>query len=158
MSNVRSTRRLNNVVTNTWIRSLNLAPEKSEVAGILNTIDPLNSGFVPFVPFLSYAAIMMNSKDDDEDEENEEDEDGHEVYDVEEVRAAYRLFTHGGPGPITLAHLRRVAKELREDVPDELLKDMIREANGGDKSMANPGGVGLEEFENVMKRAGLTFG
>ncbi len=75
------------------------------------------------------------------------------------MSAAYRLFTHGSSGPITLAHLRRVAKELREDVPDDVLKDMILEANGGVKGTGRDvGGVSVEEFENVMKRAGLSFG
>lgn len=68
------------------------------------------------------------------------------------------MFTHGGGGPITLAHLRRVAKELREDVSDDILKDMIREANGDARGKnKDPGGVGLEDFEAVMKRAGLSF-
>lgn len=101
----------------------------------------------------------MNSKeegsDEDEDDEYHEERENNE----EEVRAAYKLFTHGGAGPITLAHLRRVAKELREDVPDEVLRDMILEANGGVKGKGKDvGSVGLEEFESVMKRAGLTFG
>jgi hypothetical protein len=55
--------------------------------------------------------------------------------------------------------LRRVAKELREDVSDDVLKDMILEANGGVKGTGRDiGGVSLEEFESVMKRAGLSFG
>jgi Ca2+-binding EF-hand superfamily protein len=139
-------------------RSLNLAPDKSEVPDILATIDPLETGFVPFVPFLSYAAIALHSKEQGSDEDDEEDEYQQES-NFAEVQAAYKLFTHGGPGPITLAHLRRVAKELREDVPDAVLKDMILEANGEtDGNGRNAGGVGLEEFESVMKRAGLTFG
>ena len=139
-------------------RSLNLGPAKSEIASILSTIDPLNTGFVPFEPFLSYAAIAIHSKDDDEDEDEDEDGEAYqEESNVEEVRAAYKLFTHGGPGPITLAHLRRVAKELREEVPDDLLKDMIREANGGVHNKSAVGGVGLDEFESVMKRAGMKF-
>ncbi|KAJ4290411.1 hypothetical protein N0V90_010627 [Kalmusia sp. IMI 367209] len=118
--------------------SLNLTPDKSEIPTILSTIDPLNTGFVPFVPFFSYAAIAIHSKDDSDGEEDEDEDDGedeafHHGNNEEEVRAAYRLFTHGGPGPITLAHLRRVARELKEDVPDDVLKDMIREANGGVK-------------------------
>lgn len=139
--------------------SLNLGPDKSEIPSILSTIDPLNSGYVPFIPFLSYAAIAIHSKEEgsDEDDDDDDDEDYRQPSNMDEVKAAYQLFTHGAPGPITLAHLRRVAKELREDVPDELLKDMIREANGGTKH-GNVGGVGLEEFETVMKRAGLTFG
>lgn len=143
---------------------MNLAPEKSELPDILSTIDPLETGFVSFVPFISYAAIAIHSKDEDEDEDNEGDEDNdeenyHSESNQEEVRAAFRLFTHGAPGPITLAHLRRVAKELKEDVPDDVLMDMIREANGGVKGKGKDvGSVGEEEFESVLRRAGVSFG
>ncbi|KAF2011339.1 EF-hand superfamily Ca2+-modulated protein [Aaosphaeria arxii CBS 175.79] len=137
--------------------SLNLAPDKSELPDILSTIDPLNTGFVPFVPFLSYAAIAMQSKEEGSDEDMGDD-DYDEESNMEEVRTAYTLFTHGSTGPITLAHLRRVAKELREDIPDDVLKDMIREANGAPQGKGNPGGVNLEDFESVMKRAGVSFG
>jgi Ca2+-binding EF-hand superfamily protein len=138
-------------------RSLNLGPDKSEIPSILATIDPLNTGFVEFIPFLSYAAIAMHTKEDGS--EDDEDEEYQSEANVEELSAAYRLFTHGGTGPITVAHLRRVAKELREDVPDDVLKDMILEANGGVKGKGRDvGGVSLEEFESVMKRAGLSFG
>jgi len=48
--------------------------------------------------------------------------------------------------------LKRVAKLLKEDVSEEVLKDMILEANGG----AGVGrGVGKEEFEGVLRRAGI---
>ncbi|KAJ4355594.1 uncharacterized protein N0V89_003614 [Didymosphaeria variabile] len=142
--------------------SLNLGPEKSELPEILSTIDPLETGFVPFIPFLSYAAIAIHTKDDSEEEDNgdEDDDDNyHDENDQEQVNAAFKLFTHGGPGPITLAHLRRVAKELKEDVPDDVLKDMIREANGGVKGKGkDTGGVGVEDFESVLRRAGVSFG
>jgi Ca2+-binding EF-hand superfamily protein len=133
------------------------------VPSILSTIDPINTGFVEFEPFLSYAAIMIHSKDDSDDDEDEDGDDYRDDYqdssNAEEVQAAYTLFTHGGSGPITLAHLRRVAKELRDDVPDDVLKDMIREANGGIKGDGRDvGGVGIEDFESVMKRAGISFG
>ncbi|EDU48865.1 FRQ1 Ca2+-binding protein EF-Hand superfamily [Pyrenophora tritici-repentis] len=138
--------------------SLNLTPEKSQMSSILSTIDPLDTGFVEFVPFLSYAAIAIHTKEHGSDED--EDEGGYQgESNAEEVNAAYQLFTHGAAGPITLAHLRRVAKELREDVPDDVLRDMILEANGGVKGTGKDvGGVNLEDFESVMKRAGLSFG
>lgn len=70
-----------------------------------------------------------------------------------EVDAAYRLFTQGSDGPITFNHLRRIARDLKEDnVGDDLLKDMIREANGGDGLQK---GVTLEQFRDVMARAGV---
>ena len=68
----------------------------------------------------------------------------------EEVEAAFKLFTRGEGEAITIAHLKRVARELREDVADAVLKDMLREANG-DQS----GRVGLVDFERVMRRAGV---
>ncbi|KAL1605008.1 hypothetical protein SLS60_004551 [Paraconiothyrium brasiliense] len=142
--------------------SLNLGPEKAELPEILSTIDPLETGFVPFIPFLSYAAIAIHTKDDSEEEGNEDEDDedeSHDENDREQIDVAFKLFTHGGPGPITLAHLRRVAKELKEDVPDDVLKDMIREANGGVKGKGkDTGGVGVEEFESVLRRAGVSFG
>jgi Ca2+-binding EF-hand superfamily protein len=101
----------------------------------------------------------MHNKEQGSDEDEDDDEEFQAESNAEEVGAAYRLFTHGGTGPITIAHLRRVAKELREDVPDDVLKDMILEANGGVKGKGRDiGGVSLEEFEDVMRRAGLSFG
>lgn len=71
------------------------------------------------------------------------------------MQIAYHLFTKGTPGPITIAHLRRVARELREEVSDDVLRDMILEANGGVGRDGVGKGVGIEEFEGVMKRAGV---
>jgi hypothetical protein len=51
-----------------------------------------------------------------------------------------------------MAHLRRVARELKEEVSDDVLRSMIIEANGNEGVGK---GVGIEDFENVMKRAGV---
>lgn len=105
----------------------------------------------------------MHNKEAGSDEDVEDDDDDDDDYrgenNAEEVSAGYQLFTHGGPGPITLGHLRRIAKELREDIPDEVLRDMILEANGGVRGKGKDvGAVSLEEFASVMKRAGVSFG
>lgn len=53
---------------------------------------------------------------------------------------------------ITIANLKRIAAILKEDVDDQLLRDMILEANGG----AGVGrGVKKDEFEVVMRKAGV---
>jgi len=70
------------------------------------------------------------------------------------VQEAYNLFTDNRPGPITLVHLRRVAKLLKEDISDEVLKDMLVKANGEGRDGWKRG-VGLEEFEGVMRKAGV---
>jgi Ca2+-binding EF-hand superfamily protein len=79
---------------------------------------------------------------------------------VQEVDEAFDLFTQGGnhggnageEGKITMATLQRVAKLLKEDVSEELLRDMILEANGGSGVGK---GVQRDEFEAVMRRAGV---
>lgn len=99
----------------------------------------------------------MHTKEEGSDEQDEDEDEYDAESNVEEVQAAYTLFTHGQKGPITIAHLRRVAKELKEDVPDDVLKDMILMANGGVKGK-DVGGVNIEDFESIMRRAGISFG
>jgi Ca2+-binding EF-hand superfamily protein len=112
---------------------------------ILETLDPANDGYVTYEPFLAYAALQLNALSDDEDGQ------GHD----EEVRASYNMFLHNnGDGPITIAHLRQVARTIREEVDDDTLKDMIAEANGRGKGGWRAG-VTVKEFEAILKRAGV---
>lgn len=74
------------------------------------------------------------------------------------VSHAFSLFTHDRPGNdvrITLADLKRVARELKEDVDDSTLKLMIEEANGEQGRDVVARGVTLEQFEEIMRRAGV---
>lgn len=51
-----------------------------------------------------------------------------------------------------MATLKKVAHALKEDVDEDVLRDMILEANGG----AGVGrGVERDEFEGVLRRAGV---
>lgn len=68
------------------------------------------------------------------------------------MEEAFRLFTNNQDGPITLPMLKRVAAVLKEEVDEEVLKDMILEANGGG-GVAR--GVQIDEFDGVMKAAGV---
>lgn len=108
----------------------------------LSTLDPDSEGFVLYPHFLAYAAILLHQQHNDENLS-------------EEVQQAYALFTRGGNGPITMAHLKRVARELREEVPEQVLRDMILEANGGGANSEVQRGVDVKEFEGVMRRAGV---
>jgi Ca2+-binding EF-hand superfamily protein len=121
-------------------RALGLAPTDSkELQSILSAVDPTGTGYVPYAPFLAVAAAKLRSRTD-------------EAMSAE-VDTAFQLFTRGTDGPITLGHLRRIARELKEDsVGDALLKDMILEANGGGSIEA---GVTLEQFHEIMLRAGV---
>lgn len=119
--------------------ALNAPPkDNDELAELLETVDPDETGWVDYEHFVAIAALKLHAKEDDPDALNEE------------VVKAYSLFTKGEEREITLNDLRRVARDLREDVPDAILKDMVREATGG-----GLGGVGMEDFESVMRRAGV---
>ncbi|OAX82972.1 hypothetical protein ACJ72_02672 [Emergomyces africanus] len=119
--------------------ALGLPPtDQKELTSILSAVDPTSTGLVTYEPFLSVCALKLHSRSED-------------AISVE-VEHAYRLFTRGTAGPISVEHLRRVARDLKEDVNEELLRDMVREANGGDGLHA---GVSLEQFREVMMRAGV---
>jgi hypothetical protein len=69
------------------------------------------------------------------------------------VDEAFKLFASGGgEDMITLATLKGVARALKEEVDEDVLRDMILEANGG---TGVGRGVNREEFEGIMRRAGV---
>lgn len=47
-----------------------------------------------------------------------------------EAKTAYQLFTDNTDGPITIFDLKRIARQLKENVTDEQLEDMLLEASG----------------------------
>ncbi|KAK1057758.1 Nucleosomal histone H3-Lys79 methylase [Friedmanniomyces endolithicus] len=123
--------------------ALNAPPaNQAEMNEILATVDPERTGRVGYEYFVAVAALKMQARQNGGSGEDRE---------REEVGRAFRLFTLGREeGVIGLGDLRRVARELREEVPEAVLRDMVREATGG-----GLGGVGREEFEGVMRRAGV---
>lgn len=123
---------------------------KQDVKDMLEVLDPESEGFVAWEHFVGYAAVWYHALGDDE-RAAEEGTGGRE-----EIEKAFRLFTGGAMRPIRLADLKRVARELREDVDEDVLWDMVVEANGERKSKEGVGkGVDMEEFEQVMRRAGV---
>jgi Ca2+-binding EF-hand superfamily protein len=115
---------------------------RRELPDVLDTLDPADSGFVTYNPFLSYVALNLHHNDDESEDHSEE------------VQDAYNLFTNNTTGPISLPHLRRIARLLKEEVSDDALKDMLVEANGEPREGWKRG-VDIEDFESVMKRAGV---
>lgn len=144
--------------------ALDAAPDSAhELQELISTVDPEGSGEVGYEHFVAIAALQVNNRSEGSGsgkkkggkgkkggtkgghDEEDEDDGG------EEIMKAYGLFTKGDVNrEITLGDLRRVARELKEEVPESVLKDMLREATGGEVR-----GVGLEEFEGVMRRAGV---
>lgn len=137
---------------------------RAELAEFVEILDPEDEGRVEWEPFLAVAALRMHARDDDNDDDGGDER-------RREVDEAFALFLGAGGrqrpptgaagdsssaaagGLITLGHLKRIAALLKEEgVKEEVLKDMILEANGG----AGVGrGVRRDQFEEVMVRAGV---
>ncbi|KAJ6438595.1 calmodulin [Purpureocillium lavendulum] len=116
---------------------------RAELTEFLSILDPSSDGYATYEPFFAVCALKLHARSDADDDDARR----------AAVDEAFRLFTNGDPdGPITLAHLRRVAAVLKEDVDEDLLKDMILEANGG-TGVAR--GVRVDEFDDVMRNAGV---
>ncbi|KAH8812055.1 ef-hand superfamily Ca2+-modulated protein [Xylogone sp. PMI_703] len=125
--------------------ALDIHPSPSELAEFISILDPDGEGYAIYSSFLAICALKFHSRT--------RTSESH----TREVDEAFRLFTTVGAGgaeeeKITLASLKRVARALREDVEEDLLRDMILEANGG---VGVARGVNKEEFEGVMRRAGV---
>ena len=68
----------------------------------------------------------------------------------EEMLKAFRLFDDDETGKISFKNLKRVAKELGENMTDDEIQEMIDEADrDGD------GEIGEDEFMRIMKKTNL---
>lgn len=112
--------------------------------------------FFALAQTLRESAGERAGEDDDADEDAAADDDHDDADDdgraaAREIDDAFALFTRGAR--ITLADLRRVAGELREEgMDDATLRLMVEEATG---ERGGAAGVGREEFEGIMRRAGV---
>jgi hypothetical protein len=121
---------------------------KDELNEFISILDPDSDGYATYEPFFAICALKFHARSDSDDDDQNVQSAAHRA----QLDEAFRLFTNNQDGPITLAHLRRVAAVLKEDVDEELLKDMILEANGG-AGVAR--GVQIDEFDGVMRSAGV---
>ncbi|KAH8599735.1 hypothetical protein B0O99DRAFT_649168 [Bisporella sp. PMI_857] len=101
------------------MKALDLQPTAPELSEFISILDPDEEGFAVYSSFLAICALKLHQKERTSEASRKEVED------------AFRLFASGGEEKITLAMLKRVARLLKEDVPEEVLNDMILEANGG---------------------------
>ena len=69
---------------------------------------------------------------------------------TDEIKRAFELFDEGNTGKITLATLRKVAKDLGEVMTDQELEEMIAEADSD-----NDGQVTLEDFIKLMQATNI---
>lgn len=115
------------------MRALGFEPKKEEIKMLLSDIDPDGLGKISFEEFLSLMSIKMFEKDS-----------------KEEILKAFRLFDDDDTGKISFKNLKRVSRELGENLTDEELQEMIDEADrDGD------GEISQEEFLRIMKKTCL---
>lgn len=115
------------------IRALGFEPKKEEIKRMIADIDKEGSGKLSFDDFLELMSMKMAEKDS-----------------KEEILKAFRLFDDDETGKISFKNLKRVARELGENLTDEELHEMIDEADrDGD------GEISQDEFLRIMKKTSL---
>lgn len=69
---------------------------------------------------------------------------------MDEILKAFKLFDEEGDGNISVKNLRRVARELGENLSDQELEAMVEEFDSdGD------GKINQEDFINIMTQSSL---
>lgn len=115
------------------MRALGFEPKKEEIKQIIADADKEGDGNIEFEDFLN----LMTAKYAERDPK-------------EEMLKAFKLFDEDETGKITFKNLKRVAKELGENITDEELQEMIEVADrDGD------GEVNEEEFIRIMQKTSM---
>lgn len=118
------------------LRALGFEPKKEELKKLVSDLDKSGSshgqGMLDFNEFLEIMTAKMSEKDS-----------------KEQILKAFQLFK-GPTGKISFEDLKAVARELGENMSDEELQEMIREADKDDD-----GEVSEEEFMRIIRRSTL---
>ena len=112
----------------TIMRSLGQNPTEDELQDMISEVDGDGNGIIDFTEFL----IMMDRKMTDKDSE-------------EEIRNAFKAFDKEGKGYISASGLRNVMMNLGEQLTDEVIDEMIRQAD-----VDGDGTINYEEFFTMM--------
>jgi len=89
------------------MRALGFEPKKDEIKKMISEIDKEGTGKIDFNDFLELMTSKMSEKDS-----------------RAEIMKAFKLFDDDETGKISFANLKRVAKELGENMTDEELRGM----------------------------------
>jgi len=110
------------------LKALGFEMKKVEVLKILRDFDKNNSGKIEFDDFNEVVTDMMLDRDPQE-----------------EMMKAFHLFDDDTSGKISLRNLRRVARDLGEEINDDELRAMIDEFDTD-----QDGEISMEDFISIM--------
>merc|ERR1711981_75078 len=115
------------------MRALGFEPKKEEIRKMVSELDKDGDNTIDFDEFMAMMSGKMSGKDA-----------------KEEILKAFKLFDDDETNKISVKNLKRVAKELGENMGDDELQEMIDEADtDGD------GEINEEEFLRIMKKVQL---
>ena len=115
------------------MRALGFDVKKPEVVELMNEYDREGQGYIVFDDFLDIMTEKIKNRDP-----------------VEEILKAFKLFDEDNSGRISLRNLKRVARELGENLSEDELQAMIDEF---DKDQ--DGEISEQEFLNIMKQTSI---
>ena len=115
------------------MRALGFDVKKQEVLGLMREYDRDGAGQIEYPDFLEIMTTKIAERDP-----------------VEEILKAFKLFDEDNTGRISLRNLRRVARELGENLSDDELQAMIDEFDkDGD------GEINENEVLGIMKQTSI---
>ena len=115
------------------MRALGFEPKREEIKKMIADVDKDGSGVIDYPEFLDMMTQKMAERDP-----------------RKEMLKAFRLFDDDETGKISFRNLKRVAKELGENMTDDEITEMIEEADrDGD------GEISEEEFMRIMRKTNL---
>ena len=115
------------------MRALGFECKRDEIKKMIADVDQNGSGVIDYGEFLDMMTQKMAERDP-----------------REEMIKAFRLFDDDETGKISFRNLKRVAKELGENMTDDEINEMIEEADrDGD------GEISEEEFMRIMRKTNL---
>ena len=115
------------------MRALGFDVKKQEVLNLMREYDREGSGQIEYPDFLEIMTTKISERDP-----------------IEEISKAFKLFDEDNTGRVSLRNLRRIAREMQENLSDDELQAMIDEFDkDGD------GEINEAEFLSIMKQTSI---
>ena len=115
------------------MRALGFDVKKQEVLNLMREFDREGAGQIEYPDFLEIMTTKISERDP-----------------IEEISKAFKLFDEDNSGRISLRNLRRIAREMQENLSDDELQAMIDEFDkDGD------GEISEAEFLAIMKQTSI---